>query len=83
MSGFNCVLTGELRQRLREAIDVTVRAGIDWQAEPRCVACGSELSDEEGKPQYLVGCRTCSDRRCKHRRFQQQSVQLADAGVTA
>jgi hypothetical protein len=68
MSGFSCALTHELRQQLREAIDVAVRGRVDWQAAPRCVACGSELSDEEGRPQYLVGCRTCSDRRCKHRR---------------
>ena len=68
MSGFSCVLTHELRQQLREAIGVAVRARIDWQAAPRCVACGSELADEEGRPQYLAGCRTCSDRRCKHRR---------------
>jgi hypothetical protein len=79
----SCVLTGELRQQLREAIDVAVRARVDWQAAPRCVACGIELADDEGKPQYLIGCRTCSDRRCKHRRVKSQSPQLVHAGVIA
>lgn len=69
-------MSAELRQALRLAIDRAVRARIDWQAEPRCSGCGGELFDEDGQPEYIAGCRLCTDRRCKHRLRARDETQL-------
>jgi hypothetical protein len=55
------------RMRLRLLVDHAVRERIRWQDEPRCIGCGVELRDRDtGMLRYSGGCRSCSDRRCKH-----------------
>jgi hypothetical protein len=51
------VITSEVRQQLRRAVDASVRQRINWAAEPRCRDCGIEAS------QYLDGCKRCWNRR--------------------
>lgn len=42
---------------------------IDWDADARCAGCGVERIDRDSaEPRYVGGCRTCADRRTKHRR---------------
>ena len=56
------------RTRLGRLIDSAVRQRIRWGDQCRCVSCGVEIRDpDSGTYRYAVGCRTCADRRCKHR----------------
>jgi hypothetical protein len=61
------ILTADARTAIREAVDATVRARIDWTAVARCAGCGCELVDDFDRPQYVTGCGTCVDRHWKHR----------------
>jgi hypothetical protein len=55
-------------QELRRLIDAERRRRIRWDSEARCAGCAVELIDpDSGEQRYVAGCRTCADRRCKHR----------------
>lgn len=55
------------REMLRRLIDQARRARISWEADARCAGCGVEMVDADSEQRYLPGCRTCADRRAKHR----------------
>ena len=57
------------RDLVRRLIDAATRARIAWDSQRRCVGCGVEIIDlSDGRFRYVAGCRTCADRRAKHRR---------------
>jgi hypothetical protein len=60
-------LQADEREALRRLIDGARRARIVWEADARCAGCGVEMVDAEGEQRYVPGCRTCADRRAKHR----------------
>lgn len=67
------------RATLRRLVDAARRAAIDWDAIARCAGCGVEMVEPTGEPRYLRGCRTCADRRAKHRRRAQSDPVAAQA----
>jgi hypothetical protein len=75
MANWSPPFTPEQRELLRRLIDHERRARIRWQADRRCVGCGVEIEDREsGEFRYLAGCRTCADRRAKHRLRERQTL---------
>lgn len=62
-------MTADERQRLKQAIDAHVRAGIQNQPTPRgprgqCAGCGCDTDT------YVEGCHTCSERKRRRWRYQ-------------